>query len=139
MSKPLVVLAVLVAASGCAGGIALRSPDVYRDDTKQLFESKTAEMRACYDEILKGTPGVQGRVTIRFDVLTQTGKITNVVVDPAQTTAPEPMQGCVRKVVETLALNPPDAQIGQGVWTFDFTAPPAPPPAAAAPPAPGKS
>ncbi len=139
MSRSLAVLAVLVACQGCT--FAARSPELYRDDTKQVLESKNAEIRACYDGVLQANPGAGGKVTVKFDVLTETGKISNVTVDPAQTTAPEPVHACVRKAIEGLALQPADERKGEGSWTYEF-APPggaAAPPAPAAPAAPGKT
>lgn len=134
MSRSLALMAVLVASAGCS--FAARSPEMYRDDTKALLESKNAEIRACYDGILQTTPGVQGKVTVKFDVLTETGKISNVTVDPAQTTAPEPLHACVRKAIEGLAIQPADERKGEGTWSYEFTAPPG---GAAPAAAPGKS
>lgn len=141
MSRSLVVLAVLAASAGCS--VMLRSPDEYRDATKQVLESKNAEIKACYDELLKTNATVQGKVTVKFDVEEKTGKIGNVVVDPGQSTAPEPLQTCVRKALDGLALAQPDDRKGEGTWVYEFAAqaPGAPPPAAPAPApaAPGKT
>jgi len=136
MSRSLVVLAVLAASAGCS--VLVRSPEEYRDATKQALEAKNAEIKACYDEILKGNAAVQGKVTVKFDVLTETGKIANVVVDPAETTAPEPVQACVRKAIDGLALAQPDQKQGAATWTYEFAAQQPPPAAPAAPAAPGK-
>ena len=132
MSRSLVVLAVLAASAGCS--VMIRSPEEYRDATKQLLESKNAEIKACYDDLLKSNATVGGKVTVKFDVAEKTGKIGNVVVDPAQSSAPEPLQACVRKSIDGLTLAQPDDKKGEGTWVYEFAsqgpgAPPAPPPA----------
>jgi hypothetical protein len=116
--------ASVVALTGC--GAAVRSPDMYRDDTKAVLVTKNAEILACYDGVLKSTPDAHGRVTLRFDVETEQGKITNVSVDPAGTTAPAPVTECVTRSIGGLGLSPPDGNKGEGTWTYEFVAPPPP-------------
>ena len=125
----LVIPASLALLAGCS--FAARSPDMYRDDTKAALQTKNADILACYDGVLKASPGAGGKVTIKFDVETEQGKITNVQVDPANTTAPAPVSECVTKNVSGLAIKPPDQRLGQGTWVYEFAAPP--------PPAAGKS
>jgi hypothetical protein len=105
-------------STGC--GVAARSPDMYRDDTKAVLEKKNEDIRACYDAVLKTTPNVGGKVTVTFTVATETGKISNVNVDKANTTAPEPVSSCVTKTIEGLALSPADVNQGEGTWSYDF-------------------
>jgi hypothetical protein len=83
--------------------------------------------------VLASTPGVGGKVTVTFDVETEGGKIVNVVVDKANTTAPAPVAECVTKSLAGLGLNPPDKRLGQATFVYEFAQPPAPPAAAAAP------
>ncbi|MBX3192980.1 MAG: AgmX/PglI C-terminal domain-containing protein [Labilithrix sp.] len=104
---------------------------MYRDDTKAVLETRNNDIRACYDGVLAGTPGVSGKVTIKFDVENEQGKITNPQVDPAGTTAPQPVADCVIKNIAGLGLTPPDARKGEGTWVWEFSAPPPPAPAAA--------
>lgn len=125
----LVSLAAL--AVGCSG--ALRSPEMYRDDTAKVFETKTGDMKACYDDVLKATPGAGGTVTVKFTWSSEDGTLKDTVVDPAASTAPAEVQGCVTKALTGLTLDPKDAKDGLGSWTFDFHAPP-PAAAPAAPP-----
>jgi hypothetical protein len=108
-------------ATGC--GAAARSPDMYRDDTKAVLEKKNDDIRACYDAVLKATPDAGGKVTVKFAVETDTGKISNVSVDAANTTAPEPVTSCVTKTIDGLALTPADVNKGEGTWTYEFAAP----------------
>lgn len=111
-------------ASGC--GFAARSPDMYRDDTKAVLDTKSNDIRACYDGILQGQPGIGGRVTVKFDVMADDGKISNVVVDKASTTAPAPVAECVTKSITGLTIAPPDARLGQATFTWEFSQAPAP-------------
>lgn len=112
------------AAVGCS--FAARSPEMYRDDTQKLLESKNNDIRACYDAHLKGAQGTGGKVTVKFDVEAESGKIMNVVVDKPNTTAPEPLGDCVKKSIDGLVLNPGDARLGQATFVYDFSQPAAP-------------
>ncbi len=113
-----VSLAVL---SGCS--VAARSPDMYRDETSKVLATKNEAIRACYDGVLQSNPNAQGRVTVRFDVETEQGRITNVTIDKANSTAPDSVYDCVAKNIQGLALVPPDARKGEGTWVYDFAAP----------------
>jgi hypothetical protein len=119
-TRHLLVLSVVLSA--CS--FAARSPEMYRDDTGRALASKQDEIRACYDTVLKDTPGAQGTVTVKFDVETEQGKISNVTVDKAKTTAPDPVSSCVTKSIEGLSITPPDARKGAGMWVYEFSAPP---------------
>ncbi len=122
-------LAALSLLAGCS--VAARSPDMYRDDTQKVLVTKNDAIRLCYDDVLKATPGVGGRVAITFSVETEHGNIVNVAVDKANTTAPAPVADCVTKNLTGLGLTPPDARQGDGSWVYEFTAPPPAQPAAA--------
>jgi hypothetical protein len=132
MKTPLLILVSLATVAGCS--FAARSPEMYRDEVKAVLEKKNDEIRACYDAVLKGTPGVAGKVTVLFDVAEDTGKISNVKVDKAQTTAPDAVGDCVVKSVNGLELKPADSRLGQGTWVYEFAAPAAPAAAPAAAP-----
>jgi hypothetical protein len=131
MKNILMACAAMVALTGC--GAAARTPEMYREDTKSVLTSKNAEILACYDGVLKSAPGAQGRVTLRFDIETEAGMLTNVSVDAANTTAPPPVADCVLKSLGGLSLNPVDGNKGEATWSYEFVAPM---PAAALPAAP---
>ncbi|MGH7283439.1 MAG: AgmX/PglI C-terminal domain-containing protein [Polyangiaceae bacterium] len=123
-------------ATGCS--VAARSPDMYRDAVKTALEPKNADIQACYDGVLKATPGVQGKVTVNFDVDTDKGAISNVTVDKSNTTAPDPVASCVTNAIAGVTISPPDARLGKGTFAYEFNAPAAPaaaPPGATPPPA----
>jgi hypothetical protein len=97
---------------------------MYRDDTTKVLATKNNEIGACYDGVLKGTPGAGGKVTVTFDVKDDTGVIENVKVDPAGTTAPPPVAECVTKAISGgLSIAPPDARLGKATYVYEFAAP----------------
>jgi uncharacterized protein with FMN-binding domain len=113
--------AIVATVSGC--GFAARSPDMYRDDTKAVLETKSNDIRACYDGVLASTPGVGGKVTVKFKVENEQGKITAVTVDKPNTTAPDAVADCVTKSISGLGITPPDARLGEATFTWEFAAP----------------
>jgi hypothetical protein len=129
-------LAGLVAASALAGCGNARTPEAYRDDTRAVLEKKNEDIRACYDGVLKASPGASGKLTVLFEVQEDTGQIANVSVDKTNTTAPDAIADCVTKNISGLALVPPDGHKGEGTWVYQFA--PSPPqmmaPASAATP-----
>jgi hypothetical protein len=118
ITKTLLV-ALVVPCAACA----VRSADMYARDTGAVLATKNDAIRACYDGVLKATPGVKGTVTIKFDVATNDGRITNVAVDPSTTTAPAPVAACVTQNLTGLAVTPPDTKTGKGTWSYDFASP----------------
>ncbi len=112
-----------VVVSGCS--FAARSPEMYRDDTKAVLETKNNDIRACYDGVLKGTPGAAGKVTVKFNVETEAGKFTNIAVDKPNTTAPAEVADCVTKSINGLGVSPPDKREGEATFVWDFA--PSPP------------
>jgi hypothetical protein len=121
MNKPLILgfgLALVCTAS--LSGCALRGPEMFHDDTAKLFDAKQGDMKACYDNVLKGAPTAAGKVTVHFTWEPGTGKLLGTTVDKAATTAPEPVQQCVTHALDGLVINPADKKEGQGTWTFEF-------------------
>jgi hypothetical protein len=126
MKTILLVSASLAALSALAGCGNPRTPEAYRDDTRAVLEKKNDDIRACYDGVLKASPGTSGTATVKFDVSEETGKIGNVTVDKANSSVPDPVSDCVTKNIAGLAIAPPDSNKGQGTWAYQFAAP-APP------------
>lgn len=122
MKTTLLIAASLATIVGCA----YRSPEMYRDDTTKVLQSKQNDIRACYDDFLKGTPTATGKVTVTFEVETEGGKIQNVAVDKANTTAPDALGDCVKKNIDGLVIAPPDRKLGQATYVYEFTIPHAP-------------
>jgi hypothetical protein len=135
MRSAILVTSLLTLSAGLmACGFAVRSPDMFRDDTQKVLETRSPEMKACYDGILKGDKTAAGNVTVKFDVELETGKFVNLKVDETATTAPPPVRECVMNALQGLAVKPPDGNLGKAtfVWAFQPGAPPpAPAPVAA--------
>jgi hypothetical protein len=121
----IVVVAMVAFQTGCS--FAARDPETYRDDTQAALEAKNAEIQACYDGVLATMPEAQGRVTVNFEVETEQGRVENVRVDPANSTAPPAVVECVTRNIQGVAIHPPDQRTGIGIWVYEFTAPPAAP------------
>ncbi|HEX7664461.1 MAG TPA: AgmX/PglI C-terminal domain-containing protein [Polyangiaceae bacterium] len=129
------IIVGLMAAASLMGGcsFAARSPDMYRDAVGSALTPKNDEIKACYDGVLKTTPGAAGKVTVNFQVDTDKGALTNVTVDKANTTAPDAVATCVTNAITGVTITPPDARLGKGTWAYDFSAPAGAAPAAVTP------
>ena len=125
MTKSFGMFMLLALAAGCS--FHARSPDEYRDATQALLESKSADIKTCYDEALKGKNDLAGTVTVHFTVEAETGALSNVSADAAKTQAPEILTQCVVKSLEGLKLDPPDANPGDGTFEYHFVVGPTPP------------
>jgi len=125
MTKSFGMFMLLALAAGCS--FHARSPDEYRDATQTLLESKSADIKTCYDEALKGKNDLAGTVTVHFTVEAETGALSNVSADAAKTQAPEILTQCVVKSLEGLKLDPPDANPGDGTFEYHFVVGPTPP------------
>jgi hypothetical protein len=119
MKALLLALAGTALVTGCS--FAARSPEMYRDDTQKVLATKQADIQACYDATLKTTPGVNGKVTVNFDVEPETGKITNVNVDKAGSSAPDAVGECVTKAITGLQLAPGDQRLGKATFVYEFS------------------
>ncbi|WP_233561041.1 AgmX/PglI C-terminal domain-containing protein [Sorangium cellulosum] len=114
---------VLVASSSASAGcsFALRSPEMYRDDTAALLATREEQIRACYDAELARNPSAEGKVTVTFLVLEDSGRLTDLVVDEAGTTASKEVSKCVVDSIDGLVLTPADENKGKGKFVWEFT------------------
>lgn len=132
MKATLLLASLAVLASACGGG-AVRTKDAYRDDTQKLLDTASEGIHGCYNAVLKEKPDAAGSVTVDFVVMHETGILRKIKVDSARSTAPEEVQKCVAKYIEDLKLTPPDAQLGEATFTWEFSATEAKPVEPAAP------
>ena len=95
MTKSFGMFMLLALAAGCS--FHARSPNEYRDATQALLDTKSAEIKTCYDDALKGKADLAGTVTVHFTVEAETGALGNVSADAAKTQAPEVLTQCVVK------------------------------------------
>lgn len=128
MKNSLRTLGLVVAAAATACSFVARDPEGYRNDTAALLDTKSADIKQCYDGVLKDDPNVSGTVTVNFSVEKKTGKVVAAAIDPAKTTAPPSLQACVTNSISTLALDPPDRREGIASFSWEFTATQAPAP-----------
>jgi hypothetical protein len=98
-----------------------RDADTYRKVTRQLLETKQADIQGCYDGELKKDPKVGGTVVLKFTVKKESGKITGPTVDPSST-APAALSNCVVQAIDGLTLDPPDARDGDATFRWEFQA-----------------
>ena len=119
MNKPIkfAIVAPLLLAAGCS--FHARDADTYRQVTRELVDTRSPEIKECYDVALQTNETVSGAVVVNFVVEKKTGKIMNPVVDPG-TTAPAELAKCVVDAIDGLQLDPADAREGQATFTWHF-------------------
>jgi len=97
-----------------------RSAEDYASETTALLKTKEAQLKGCYDEVLKTDPKASGIVAVHFTVAPKTGEIKDATIDKDATTAPEALGQCVLDAMAGLKLEPPDAREGKASFSYDF-------------------
>jgi hypothetical protein len=116
MRQALFALALLgLGAAGCG---TAREADAYRADTEKLLQTRSAQLKSCYDEALKTDRTLAGTVTLQFVVEKDTGAVTQPTVGKGS--APASLGQCLLKSVEGLKLDPGDRNEGRASFTYDF-------------------
>jgi len=108
------LLAISAASAGCGG--AVRTAEPYRDDVAKVLATKNADVKACYDNLLKGKKDLAGTVTVKFTVEMKTGAFKDVKTD-----GPAELGTCVSSAMSGLVLNPPDINNGDATFVYEFT------------------
>jgi hypothetical protein len=119
-TRTLEMLPLVLVASGCS--FYARSANDYRDATQAVLDTKTAEIRACYDTALKAKPDLAGTLTVHFVVAKSSGKFTNVTTTTAAGPAPAPLDQCVVSALSGLELRPADRRDGDATFEYEFVA-----------------
>jgi outer membrane biosynthesis protein TonB len=101
-------------------GCAVRSPELYRDDTRKLLETKEPTLQACYDAELQTHRDAGGKVIVRFTVDRETGKVSNPQIDDLSSTPNRTLRGCVLDALKGLTLAPADDRDGDATFTWEF-------------------
>jgi len=114
----LAAFASLSIASLCGCKFYARSADEYRKATRDLLETKNADIKSCYDAELKKNMQT-GKVVVHFTVESETGKIKGPTVY-GSSTAPAELGACVVKAIDGLTLDPPDKHDGDATFTWEF-------------------
>lgn len=108
--------ALLFAVAGCA----VRSPKMYRDDTRSMLLAKRSVLEACYDAELQSDPKAAGKVIVHFTIESDTGRVLNPLIDDLLSTPNRTLRGCVLDAMRDLVLQPPDDRNGKATFTWEF-------------------
>ena len=112
---------LLLALSGLVGcSFYARSPNDYRDATREVLEKRNSDIEACYAGELKNSATESGTVVVRFEVEAKTGNLVKVKVVDKKSTASEGLKKCVVDALQGLKLDPPDQRTGQATFEWDF-------------------
>jgi hypothetical protein len=113
---------LMLVACAVAGGCSFHARDAesYRKDTRELLETKNTDLKACYDLELQRDPKAQGVVVVTFMVQKETGKIVEPKVDEVASSAPSTLGQCVVRLIDGLALQPPDERDGNATFRWEF-------------------
>ena len=123
MSRSTFVMAAALLALSVGGcSFHARDPESYRKVTREVLETKSADIKTCYDKALEADPKAGGTVVISFVVEKDTGVIKNVNVNQNDSTAPKDLTKCVAGALEGLKIDPPDAREGQATFTWELQA-----------------
>jgi len=119
MRKTIALITLIALGTGCS--FIARDTESYKADNRSLLETKTSDVKACYDAALAADPNLKGDVVISYTIEKKTGKLTNMTVLTDKTTAPESLQNCVMSAVEGLTFPKPDRRDGivqSFTWSF---------------------
>lgn len=122
MKTPVLILALfaLCIASGCS--FHARDADSYRKATRAVLETRSGDIKSCYDAELKKDPKVGGKVVVKFTVKKKTGEIADVKVVDKRSDAPASLSQCVVNALNGLAIDPPDERDGEAQFQWEFQA-----------------
>jgi hypothetical protein len=120
MSHALAKSSLLALALGMTSGCAVRSPEMYRDDTRKLLTAKRPVLAACYDAELQTHNDATGKVIVHFTIERDTGRVLNPRIDDLLSTPNRTLRGCVLDAMHGLVLDPPDERNGDATFTWEF-------------------
>ncbi len=126
MRKTIALLTLMAFGAGCS--FIARDVDTYKKDNRKVLETKTSDIKACYDSALAQDPSLTGDVVVSYLIEKKTGKLTNVKVQAEKSTAPEGLQNCVMSSLEGLVMPKADRRDGQVqsfTWSFQGQGKPA--------------
>lgn len=115
------IVRIALCAWACAAGCGTaRSIDAYRSDTEKLLQTRSDQIKSCYDAALKNDRNLAGTVAVKFVVGRDTGVISQAAIDAAKTTAPAALGQCVLHAVDGLKLDPGDRNDGDATFVYEF-------------------
>jgi hypothetical protein len=124
MKKTSLAILALAGASTLGCAFAARSPKTYSSDVEKLLETRKAEIKKCYDDILKKDKKAGGVVAVTFTVEPKTGVIKDPALDKKKTTASDEVSACLLNNMGGLKLDPPDQREGKGSFEYEFVGKP---------------
>lgn len=98
-------------AEPTASAAASSGPEPGRgpNDIRNAVLAKRAEARACFDQVAKGKPGLEGNIFVKW-LIDPKGQVKEVMIDPDKTTIPDQTIGsCIISVISKLTF-PPSAK-----------------------------
>src|SRR5690606_26773630 len=104
-------------AFGCT--YMARGPEDYQRDTRAVVETRSPEIKACYDAALKQDKALSGSVIVHFSVAPETGAIQEAMVLP-ESSAPPALGTCIVNALNGLVLDPPDEREGDATFVWEF-------------------
>jgi hypothetical protein len=126
MRKTIVLLSLVALGAGCS--FIARDTETYKKENRSLVETKTSDIKACYDTALAADPTLKGEVSVSYTIEKKTGKLTTMKLLTDKTTAPEGLQNCVMSALEGLTFPKPDRRDGivqSFTWQFQGQGKPA--------------
>ena len=96
-----------------------RGPDDYRNAVREVLETRSNKIEACYNKALKTEKGASGSLVLSITVQPDTGVIEKPEITQ-ESTAPPALGECVVQALDGLKLSPPDAREGHGTFTWEF-------------------
>lgn len=118
MNRTPLFVAVALCASGCS--FHARDENAYRKATRELLETRSADVKNCYDAELKANPNASGTVIVRFTVQSETGQVVGAAMDEVASSAPASLGACICNALNGLVLDPPDARDGNATFQWEF-------------------
>jgi hypothetical protein len=114
--------ALLSALSLSACSFHARDPESYRKVTREVLETRNADIKSCYDKALEKDPTLDGTVVMTMTVEKDTGIIKQIKLDKEASEASKHLRLCVIDALHDLKIDPPDARDGHATFTWKFEA-----------------
>lgn len=123
MSRTTILMAaslLTLSLGGCS--FHARDAESYRKITREALETKSGDIKSCYDKELEKDPTLSGTVIVTFTVEKDTGVFKDIDVKNKESTAPKALTRCVKNALEGLKIDPPDARDGKATFTWNLEA-----------------
>jgi hypothetical protein len=118
MNRSTPILLFVLCATGCS--FHARDENEYRKVTRALIETRSTDVKTCYDTELKTNPNASGTVIVRFTVQQETGQVIGAAMDEVASSAPASLGQCIVNALGGLVLDPPDARDGNATFQWEF-------------------